>query len=91
MSAVRMSFETVKRHYRVDRREIAFIKFIFEAYDGLAVLETLDPLAGVVVFHIAPGCETDVDQVLQDLKREILIEPLSSQNAPARSNISSEF
>jgi hypothetical protein len=86
-----MSFETVKRHYRVDRREIAFIKFIFEAYDGLAVLETLDPLAGVVVFHIAPGCETDVDQVLQDLKREILIEPLSSQNAPARSNISSEF
>lgn len=91
MSTARMSFETVKRYFRVDRREIAFIKFIFEAYDGLAVLETLDPQAGVVVFHIAPGCETDVDKVLQDLNREILIEPLSAKKAPARSNISREY
>ncbi len=91
MSATRMSVETVKRYYRVDRREIAFIKFIFEAYDGLAVLETLDPLAGMVVFHIAPGCEAEVDKVLQDLKREILIEPVRAQNAPVRSNISSEL
>ncbi len=67
--------ETVQRYYRVDRREIAFIKFILEAYDGLAVMETLDPMSGRVVFHIAPGCESDVDMILQDLKKEIVIEP----------------
>lgn len=84
-----MSVETIKRYCRVDRREIAFIKFIFEAYDGIAVLETLDPVAGIVVFHIAPGCERDVEAILQDLNREILIEPAHIQNELARGKISS--
>ena len=75
MQATHTPAETVKRYCRVDRREIAFIKFIIEAYDGLAVLETLDPVSGMVVFHIAPGCESEVDAVLQDLKRQIVIEP----------------
>ena len=81
--------ETIKRYYRVDRREIAFIKFIFEAYDGIAVLETLDPKAGIVVFHIAPGCEPDAEAILQDLEREIMIEPVHVKNELVRSKISS--
>ena len=89
MPASRVSFETIKRYFRVDRREIAFIKFIFEAYDGIAVLETLDPNAGIVVFHIAPGCERDVDAILQDLKKEIAIEPAQFQNGLAPGIISS--
>jgi len=80
MSANRGFVETIKRYLRVERREIAFIRFIFEAYDGIAVLETLDPKAGIVVFHIAPGCEPDVDAILQDLKREIVIEPVDIKN-----------
>ena len=75
MQATHMPAETVKQYYRVDRRQIAFVKFILEAYDGLCVMETLDPAAGLVVFHIAPGCEAELDMVLQDLKREIMIEP----------------
>jgi hypothetical protein len=84
-----MSVETVKRYYRVDRREIAFIKFILEAYDGLAVLETLDPMAGMVVFHIAPGCEADVEAVLQDLKMDIVIEPVGDYDGATHSKFSS--
>ena len=75
MQAINTPAETVKRYYRVDRREIAFIKFILEAYDGLAVMETLDPMSGMVVIHIAPGCEADVEMIFQDLKKEIVIEP----------------
>ena len=75
MQATYTPAETVQRYFRVDRREIAFIKFILEAYDGLAVMETLDPMSGLVVFHIAPGCEADVDMILQDVKKEIVIEP----------------
>ena len=89
MPATRVSLETIKHYFRVDRREIAFIKFIFEAYDGIAVLETLDPNAGMVVFHIAPGCEADVDAILQDLKKEIVIEPTQFQNGLAPGKISS--
>ena len=60
----------------MDRREIAFIKFIFEAYDGIAGLRTTDPVRGIIMFHIAPGCEEQVHQILEDLKKQILIERL---------------
>jgi len=89
MSADRVSVETIKRYYRVDRREIAFIKFIVEAYDGIAVLETLDPIAGIVVFHIAPCCKRDIDALLEDLKREILIEPVQINDELASGNMRS--
>ncbi len=67
--------ETTKQYYRVDRREIAFLKFIFEAYDGLAVSSTIDAEAGILMFQIASGCEADVEMILQDLKKEVMIEP----------------
>ena len=69
--------ETIKRYYRVDRREIAFLRFIFEAYDGLAMIETLDPESGTLLFHIAPGCEQDVEMILANLKKDIFMEALA--------------
>ena len=68
--------ETITQYYRVDRKQIAFLKFIFEAYDGIAVLTTIDSHAGKVAFRIAPGCETDVAMLIEELNKEILIEPL---------------
>jgi hypothetical protein len=76
MSTNHLSAETVKRYYRVDRREIAFLRFIFEAYDGLAVIETLDPEAGVIVFHISPGSEHDVEMILLDLNKHIMMKAI---------------
>jgi hypothetical protein len=67
--------ETTKKYYRVDRREIAFLRFIFEAYDGIAFIRTIDPQKGIIVLHIAPGCENDIDFILRDLKKDIMIEP----------------
>jgi hypothetical protein len=66
--------ETIKQHYRVDRREIAYIRFILEAYDGLAIVKTLDPQAGLIEFQIAPGCEQDVEMILEDLQSRIMME-----------------
>ena len=64
----------IQQYYRVDRREIHYLKFILEGYDGLAVMRTIDPQAGLVVLHIPPGCEKDVDAILEDLKGHIRIE-----------------
>jgi hypothetical protein len=50
------------------------MKYIVEAYDGTALLRTVDPEAGIVALHISPGCEPVVDMILNDLKREIMIE-----------------
>ena len=50
------------------------MRFIFEAYDGIAVVKTVDAQKGIIVLHIAPGCDDDVEYVLQDLKKNIMIE-----------------
>jgi hypothetical protein len=67
---------SVRRYFRVDRREIHFLKFILEGYDGVAVVRTVDPLAGLVVLYIGPGCQGVVDMVIKDLEKDIRIEPL---------------
>ncbi len=66
--------KTVEKQYRIDRKEIAFIKFILEAYDGIAVITTIDSEKGLIKLCIAPGCEKDVEMVLDDLKKNIHIE-----------------
>ncbi len=66
--------KTKEKYFRVDRKKIAFLKFIFEAYDGIVTITTVDPDQGVVLFCIAPGCENDVEMILQDLKKDIMIE-----------------
>jgi len=66
--------ETVKKYFRIDRRQLAFIKFIFEGYEGIAVISTLEPELGIVQMIIAPGCEETADMILRDLKKSILIE-----------------
>jgi hypothetical protein len=78
--------KTTIQYYRVDRRQIAFIKFIFEAYDGIAGIRTTDPVKGIIKLHIAPGCQEQVEQVLRDLKKEILIRRLATEaDAPSES------
>jgi len=66
--------EITKKYYRVERKNISFLKFIFEAYDGIAVITTVDRPKGIVMFRIPPGCENEVDMVLQDLGKDMKIE-----------------
>ena len=73
--------ESIKKYYRIDRREISFLKFILEAYDGLAILTTVDSKKGIVVINIAPGCEEDVKMILQDLKQNVMIEDIPFKNS----------
>lgn len=66
--------ETIKKFIRVDRREIAFLRFVLEACEGIATMRTIDGPSGTVLFSISPGCEHEVDGVLRDLGREIMME-----------------
>lgn len=70
--------QTNSKFYRVDRKKIAFIKFIFEAYEGIAVISTIDRFKGIITLHIPPGCETDVKAVVDDLKQDLLIEEMTA-------------
>ncbi|MGD8992346.1 MAG: DUF4911 domain-containing protein [Desulfobacterales bacterium] len=83
---VRHTLQTKQQYYRVDRRKIAFIKFIFEAYGGIAALRTIDPQRGIILFYIAPGCERQFEDILQDLSKQIMIQPQKtlSGNLPSQ-------
>ena len=65
--------ETSRAFYRIDKSRIGFLRFIFEAHDGIAVVTTMDAPSGLVRVTMAPGCEEDVRAVLHDLKRKFLI------------------
>jgi hypothetical protein len=65
-------------YYRVDRRHISLLRFILEAYEGVATLTTVDARAGIVKVLMAPGREPLVADLMAALcsSREILMEPL---------------
>ncbi len=66
--------DTIRKIIRVDRREICFLKFILEAYDGIATMTTIDARQGIVLLRIAPGCEKEVEALLRDLGKEFMID-----------------
>jgi hypothetical protein len=70
--------DTQSKYFRLRRKDIAYFKFIIESYEGVAVVRTKDSLEAVVELMVAPGWERDIDEVLDGLRKEILIEPLSS-------------
>ena len=70
--------QTVKQYYRVDRRRISLIRFVFEAYEGVAVVTTLDAATGTIVLAVAPGCEPVAHDIMKDLGKGFLIEPIRS-------------
>jgi len=68
--------ETIKKHFRVDRKKISFLQFILEAYDGIANLTTIDSASGHVVLNIAPGCENDVKTLLREIENDAPNKPI---------------
>ncbi len=70
------------RFLRVDRRDISFLRFVLEAYEGVAVLTTLDAAKGVVSISVAPGSEPMVEEILKNLNSsgEIMAERLPDRS-----------
>jgi hypothetical protein len=58
------------KEYRVDRTRIGFIKFIFEAYEGIAVITTLDARTGHVRMAIAPDLAQEAFRIIADLQKD---------------------
>ena len=72
--------ETIRKLFRIDRREICFIQAIIEAYDGVAIVSTQDAGLGIVEVAISPGCEKEVIWILNDLKTNgVLIEDIGEK------------
>ncbi len=66
--------KTISKEYRVDKTRIGFIKFIFEAHDGIAVATTLDPKTGHIRLAIAPDRMESAVRIIEDLKKDFLFD-----------------
>ncbi len=65
-----MTLQMLHKEYRVDKTRIGFIRFIFEAYEGVAVATTLDAPTGHIRLAIAPDLADEAFQIIADLKKD---------------------
>mgnify|MGYP001280866674 CR=1 FL=1 len=70
--------DTVQWYFRVNREDIAYLKFVLESYEGLGVLRTVDPRSGIVEVMVPPGLEEDMEMVLKGLRDEISMERIAT-------------
>jgi len=62
--------QTIKRIFRVNRRDINYLRTTIESYDGMAVVSTLDPGKAYLEIRISPGCEQLISELLDSLREE---------------------
>ncbi len=60
---------------RIAPEQIHFLKFILEAYDGLAILSTLDRQAGLVELKYPRKLGDELEELLRSLAERIRLEP----------------
>lgn len=65
------SVDTVSRIARVDKKDICYLTGLFEAYEGLAVIRTIDAQKGLLAFWISPEFTRDVLTISRHLMEEM--------------------
>ena len=63
------------RYFKVLHRDMVYLKFILEAYEGMNVMSTVDNKEGIIRIAIMPGFVEDMDQLLVELGKQVVMEP----------------
>ena len=63
--------DSIQWQVEVDKKDIAYIVSIFEGYDHLAVVRTIDPSRGLIELMISPDFLEDTIKLIEALGREI--------------------
>lgn len=62
--------KTSKHILYIEKREICFLQWILESYNGIASMRTRNPENGEIEISIAPGCEQEVRSLMRHLTQE---------------------
>jgi|GEM_PF-670527 len=72
--------ESTQVRLTINPRKIAWLKFVLESYEGLALLRTLDAASGRVLLMVGRGAEKETAELLAALEHELgLVEGLSEE------------
>lgn len=66
--------QTIHKKYWVDKTRIGFIRFIFEAYEGVAIATTLDAASGLIRLAIPPGRLETAQKIVHALNKDFKFE-----------------
>ena len=66
-----MHTDSIQWQIEVDKKDIAYIVSIFEGYDHLAVVRTVDASRGIIELMISPDYLEDTRRLVQSLSEEI--------------------
>lgn len=61
--------ETNKHIFKVERRDINYLRVTIESYDGMGVVSTVDPQAALIEVQVAPGCEDTFSELVYFLSK----------------------
>jgi hypothetical protein len=64
-------FDSQARYFRVERHDLVYLKFILEAYEGLATLSTVEREGAIVRIGYPHFSGGDLDALLHALGKEI--------------------
>ncbi|HDH88430.1 MAG: hypothetical protein B6I32_07695 [Desulfobacterium sp. 4572_20] len=62
--------QTGKYLLSIDRKEICYLQWIIESYDGMASMRTINPINGEIEISIAPCCREDILSLIKSLQEE---------------------
>ncbi len=68
---------------QIPPEQIAYIKFIFESYEGVGIIRTVDRKKAAIVLLAAPDFAETAENILESLRREV---PLVEIPRPADMN-----
>jgi len=63
--------DVVEIFLHVSRSDIAYIKFIFESYDGVGIVRTIDPHAAIIVILVAPDFVEPARRIVAAIKDRV--------------------
>ena len=72
-----MHTDSIQWQIEVDKKDIAYIVSIFDGYDDLAVVRTLDPSRGLIELLVSPDYMEDTRKLLNALSKEVPLRPLN--------------
>jgi len=68
--SVENSIDTVDLFFKTKREHIFYVAIIFEAYEGIAITQTVDKDTAVIRVMVAPDFVDDVMAVIDALRKE---------------------
>ena len=83
--------DTISLLIQIPPREIAYLSFIIESYEGVAVMRTVDPREGIVEVMVPPSHEVEIGEILKDLAREFPVHRLPTREGVLGHDPEKEF